>query len=81
MGVKNIIQGLALLGFLLFVVLPTASGLMWLMYSPSATTGDAIALLGNAAVPWWTGLAQAAPFLFVIVAGVLIWAGAEEVLG
>lgn len=81
MGAKDTIQGLALLGFLLFVGLPLLSGAMWLIRSPNATTSDAISLLENAAIPWWTGLAQAAPLLFVVVAAVLVWAGADEVLG
>lgn len=79
MEVKDTIQAVALLGFLLFVALPLLSGAMWLLRSPNATTADAVNLIEGAAIPWWTGLAQAAPLLFVIVAGILIWAGADEV--
>jgi hypothetical protein len=81
MGAKDTIRGLALLGFLLFVGLPLLLGAMWLLRSPDATTSDAISLVESAAIPWWTGLAQAAPLLFVVVAAVLVWAGADEVLG
>jgi len=81
MGAKDTIQGLALLGFLLFVVLPLGLGTIWLLTAPSATTADALNLIESAAIPWWTELAQAAPLLFVIIAGILVWAGAEEVLG
>jgi len=80
MRVKDTIQGLALLGFLLFVAFPLLSGAMWLLRSLSATTADAINLVKSAAIPWWTGLAQAAPYLFVAVILILYWAGAEEVL-
>jgi hypothetical protein len=80
MGAKDTIRGLALLGFLVFTILPTASSVLWLLNSPNATTADVLSLIESAAIPWWTGLAQAAPLLFVIVAGILIWAGAEEVL-
>lgn len=81
MGAKETIRGLTLLGFLLLVGLPLLSDAMWLLRSPNATTSDAISLVKSAAIPWWTGLAQAAPLLFVVVAAVLVWAGAGEVLG
>ena len=81
MGAKDTIRGLVLLGFLIFVGLPLLSGAMWLIRSPNATTSDAISLVESAAIPWWTGLAQAAPLLFVVLAAVLVWAGADEVLG
>lgn len=81
MGVKDTIQGIALLGFLLFVALPTALGVLWLLTAPNATTVDALNLVESAAIPWWTGLAQAAPLLFVAVVMVLVWANADEILG
>ena len=59
---------------------PLLSGAMWLLRSPNATTSDAISLVESAAILWWTGLVQAAPSLFVVVAAVLVWAGADEVL-
>ncbi|RLM63879.1 hypothetical protein DVK05_13290 [Halorubrum sp. Atlit-8R] len=81
MDAKETIQLIAFGGFFLFVALPLLGGSMWLLNSPSATTGDAISLLEGAVVPWWTGLAQAAPLLFVLIVGILVWAGADEVLG
>lgn len=81
MNAKETIQLIAFGGFFLFVALPLLDGSMWLLNSPSATTGDAISLLESAVVPWWAGLAQAAPLLFVIVVGILVWVGADEVLG
>ncbi len=81
MGAKDMIRGLTLLGLLLLVGLPLLSDAMWLLRSPNATTSDAISLVESAAIPWWTGMAQAAPLLFVVIAAVLVWAGADEVLG
>lgn len=80
MRVKDTIQAIVLLGFLLFVALPLGLGTIWLLTSPSATTADAIRIIESAAVPWWTGLAETAPYLFVAVIFILFWAGAEEVL-
>ena len=81
MGAKDTIRGLTLLGLPLLVGLPLLSDAMWLLRSPNATTSDAISLVESAAIPWWTGMAQAAPLLFVVIAAVLVWAGADEVLG
>jgi hypothetical protein len=81
MGAKDMIRGLTLLGLLLLVGLPLLSDAMWLLRSPNATTSDAISLVESTAIPWWTGMAQAAPLLFVVIAAVLVWAGADEVLG
>jgi len=81
MGAKDTIQAIALLAFLLFVVLPLGLGAIWLLTAPSATTADALNLVESAAVPWWTGLAQSAPYIFVAIVAVLVWAGADEVLG
>lgn len=80
MEIKEIIQVVAF-GVSLLFVLRLLRGIIWLLNSPSATTGDAITLLKNAVVPWWTGLAQVAPLLFVLIIAILVWADADGALG
>lgn len=80
MSPKEWIQFIAFGLFLLFVVLPIASGALWLLNNPNATTSDAIDLIESAVVPWWTGIAQVAPILFVAIVMVLVWANADEIL-
>lgn len=81
MSPKDWVRFIAFGLFFVFIVLPLASGVMWLLNSPNATMSDAVSLIEFAAVPWWTGLAQTAPLLFVAVVVVLVWANADEILG
>lgn len=77
---RETIQLIAFAGFIFFIALPLLGGTLWLLNSPAATMGDALAILERAIIPWWIGLAKTAPILFVILVGLLVWAGAEDVL-
>lgn len=81
MGPKEWIRIIAFAGFIVYIMLPLTFGAIWLLNAPAATTGDAIALLESAAIPWWIGIAKAAPLFFVVFVVVLVWAGADEILG
>lgn len=81
MSPKDWVRFIAFGLFFVLIVLPLASGAMRLLNSPNTAMSDVISLIEFAAVPWWTGFAQAAPLLFVAVVVMLVWANADEILG
>jgi len=81
MSPKDWVRFIAFGLFFVFVVLPTGFGALWLLNNPSATVGDAAIFIEFAVVPWWTGIAEAAPLVFVAIVAILVWANADEILG
>jgi len=80
MSAKEQVRLVLVGGFLLFVFLPLAFGLMGYITSPNPSTEQWANLFESAAVPWWIGIAKASPLLLVVLFLIVAWAGAEDIL-
>lgn len=80
MSATEKVRAIAYGGFMLFVAIPLLFQAMSLLNSPNATTSEAMGLIESTATPWWLGIAETAPFVFVAVIGLLVWAGGEDIL-
>lgn len=74
-------RGIVLILFLVLVILPFALGLLvYLSNFPNNSTEEGINLLLEGIVPWWAGIAVAAPVVFVLIAIALVAIDADDVL-
>lgn len=78
--VKETLRGLALAVFLVVVVLPIAFRLTLWTLNPNRTLEGWTHIFEDAIVPWWVGIAGAAPLVFVGLVLFLGWIDAEEML-
>lgn len=80
MSIKQQVRSLLIGGFLLFVFLPLAVGLLAYILSPDPSLEQWVNLFESAAVPWWINIAKASPILLVILFLIVSWADADEIL-
>lgn len=80
MNLKEKVRAVLVLGFLLFVFLPLAIGLLGFLLSPDPSLVEWVNLFESAVVPWWIGIAKASPFLLALLFLLASWADADEIL-
>lgn len=80
MSLKQQVHSVLIGGFLLFVFLPLAVGLLAYLLAPDPGLEQWANLFESAVVPWWIGIAKTSPLLLVLLFLLASWADADEIL-